>query len=75
MKQLYRVLKILLWCVIGVFLGTSIYRCWDFHARPSLYVLTSAPWYTDILLSGACTAVLVVILLILMYCIRRNSDF
>ena len=36
MKQLYRVLKILLWCVIGVFLGTSIYRCWDFHARPSL---------------------------------------
>lgn len=72
MKQLYRVLKILLWCVIGVFLGTSIYRCWDFHARPSL---SSAPWYTDILLSGACTAVLVVILLILMYCIRRNSDF
>lgn len=75
MKQLYRVLKILLWCVIGVFLGTSIYRCWDFHARPSLYALTSAPWYTDIPLSGACTAVLVVILLILMYCIRRNSDF
>ena len=75
MKQLYRVLKILLWCVIGVFLGTSIYRCWDFHARPSLYALTSVPWYTDILLSGACTAVLVVILLILMYCIRRNSDF
>ena len=75
MKQLYRVLKILLWCVIGVFLGTSIYRCWDFHARPSLYALTSAPWYTDILLSGAYTAVLVVILLILMYCIRRNSDF
>ena len=66
MKQLYRVLKILLWC---------IYHCWDFHARPSLYALTSAPWYTDILLSGACTAVLVVILLILMYCIRRNSDF
>lgn len=75
MKQLYRVLKILLWCVIGVFLGTSIYRCWDFHAHPSLYALTSTPWYTDILLSGACTAVLVVILLILMYCIRRNSDF
>ena len=75
MKQLYRVLKILLWCVIGVFLGTSIYRCWDFHARPSLYALTSAPWYTDILLSSACTAALVIILLILMYCIRRNSDF
>lgn len=75
MKQLYRVLKIFLWCVIGVFLGTSIYRCWDFHARPSLYALTSAPWYTDILLSGACTAALVIILLILMYCIRRNSDF
>lgn len=75
MKQLYRVLKILLWCVIGVFLGTSIYRCWDFHARPSLYALTSAPWYTDILLSGTCTAALVIILLILMYCIRRNSDF
>ena len=75
MKQLYRVLKILLWCGIGGVIGTSIYRCWDFHARPSLYALTSAPWYTDILLSGACTAVLVVILLILMYCIRRNSDF
>ncbi len=75
MKQLYRVLKTLLWCVIGVFLGASIYRCWDFHTRPNLYALISAPWYTDILLSGACTAVLVVILLILMYFIRRNSDF
>ena len=75
MKRFYRVLKTLLWCVIGVFLGTSIYRCWDYHMRPGLYALTSAPWYTGILLSSAGTAVLVVILLILMYFIRRNHNF
>ena len=35
MKQLYRVLKILLWCVIGVFLGASIYRCSGGHPAHS----------------------------------------
>lgn len=44
-KKLYTVLKAVFWCVIGAFLGSTIYTCWDYHAHPGLYALTSAPWY------------------------------
>ena len=49
-KKLYTVLKAVFWCVIGAFLGSTIYTCWDYHARPGLYALTSAPWYTSIVI-------------------------
>ena len=72
MKKLYGILKTALWCVVGVFLGTSIYQCWDYHAHPGLYQLNSAPWYLSILVSGAFTAVIAAVLLIVMYAINKR---
>ena len=33
-----------------------LYTVWDYHTRPELYRMQSAPWYTGILLYGAVAA-------------------
>ena len=43
MKKLYGFLRILLWCFIGVFLGSSLYQYLDYKAHPGLYEMQSAP--------------------------------
>ena len=48
MKKLYTILNAAFWCFIGVFLGVSLYTCWDYRAHPGLYALQSAPWYLSI---------------------------
>ena len=40
MEKLYRILKIFLWCAIRIFVGQSIYQCYDYYARPGLYAST-----------------------------------
>lgn len=72
MKKLYNTLKVALWCVVGVFIGTSIYQYIDYRQRPDLYALTSAPWYTSIQISSIFTVVVVLILLIVMWIIKRK---
>lgn len=72
MKKQYNTLKTALWCVVGVFVGTSIYRIWDYHQRPDLYALTSAPWYTSIQIGGIFTAVVVLLLLLAMRIVKRK---
>ena len=74
MKRSYAALKSFLGCSIGVFLGSCIYRCLDFKARPDLYAMQSAPWYTRLEVQGLYTAVLAVILLAVMRCIRKNMN-
>lgn len=64
MEKLYRILKIFLWCAIGIFVGQSIYQCYDYYARPGLYASNSAPWYTSILLSGVVTLIIVLLMLL-----------
>lgn len=64
-------LTILMFSLIGVFLGYSIYTCADCRTRPGLYELYSAPWYTQLLVCGACVLVLLVILLAAKLVIRH----
>ena len=80
-KKLYTVLKAVFWlvililalmCVIGAFLGSTIYTCWDYHARPGLYALTSAPWYTSIVMYGILTAIAAAVLLAAMYMVKKK---
>ena len=66
MKKLYGFLRILLWCFIGVFLGSSLYQYLDYKAHPG------APWYTAIQIRGLFTIVLVVITLAVMAIIRKK---
>ena len=72
MKNLYIILNAAFWCFIGVFLGVSLYTCWDYHARPGLYALTSAPWYTSIVMYGILTAIAAAVLLAAMYMVKKK---
>ena len=49
MKTIHKISGIFLWCVVGVFLGKSVYTYYDYTAHPGLYETWSAPWYTGIL--------------------------
>ena len=71
MKKANRLLTILMYSLIGVFLGYSIYTYTDYRARPGLYALYSAPWYTPLLLYGACVLVLLAVLLAAKLVIRH----
>ena len=72
MKRLYSTLKIFLGCLIGVFAGSTLYRCRDYAQRPELYAMDSTPWYCQILLTGALTAVIAAILLIVLKMLKRK---
>lgn len=54
MKQ-HRTLNLFLNCIIVIlivaFLAGSLYRYWDYQARPDFYAAMSAPWYLSIQLS------------------------
>ena len=58
--------------MIGAFLGSTIYTCWDYHVRPGLYALTSAPWYTSIVMYGNLTAIAAAVLLAAMYMVKKK---
>lgn len=73
MKRLYRTLKILLGCSIGVLLGSGIYRYFDFKARPALYAMRSVPWYQPLILQGLFTAGAAAVLLLMMR-LLKNKD-
>ena len=45
---------------------------WDYHARPGLYALTSAPWYTSIVMHGSLTAIAAAVLLAAMYMVKKK---
>ena len=72
MKKLYGTLKITLWCFIGVFIGSSISRYQEYKAYPGLYEMQSAPWYSVIVIRGIFTAILVAIILVAMWIIRKK---
>ena len=71
LQKINRLLTILMFSLIGVFLGYSIYTCADYRTRPGLYALYSAPWYTRLLVYGACVLVLLAILLAAKLVIRH----
>ena len=72
MKHLYRILKILLWSVIGVFIGSSLYKWYDYKTHPDLYTMQSAPWYLSIEFSAVLTMTAVIIILLIMWMIKKK---
>ena len=72
LRKLNCFLNIVIGSFIGVFIGFGIYKFWHFKAYPNLYTMQSAPWYIELLLSGALVAVLVVVCIILKLIICRK---
>lgn len=77
MQIIYRLTKILFYSNIGVFIGRALYEVFWYRTHPDIYVMTSAPWYTNILVYGIFAAliagVLGVVLLILKKIINKQS--
>ena len=63
-KKINQILNIIMCSFIGVFIGSGLYKYWDFQKYPDLYVIQSAPWYTSILINGLLTLVLLAVCMI-----------
>lgn len=71
--KLKQVLWIILWSVVGTFVGYSLYQVYHYHTRPEFYAMQSAPWYMGILVRGILTAAATVLLLLLLWIIKRGK--
>lgn len=73
---LYKRINTFLNCVIGAFVGVfiaeSIFTYWDFNTHPKIYEVTSAPWYTSIILFGIITLAIILVALIVKFIIRKK---
>lgn len=49
----------------GAFLGTAIYRIWDFMSHPDWYAMQPTAWYSIILVNAAFTGIVVGLLQII----------
>ena len=74
MKKLYTILNAAFWCFIGVFLGVSLYTCWDYRAHPGLYALQSAPWYLSIQIHAVFTVVVCGMLALGIWILRKKMQ-
>lgn len=72
MKKLYFLLRIMLWSFIGVFIGSSLFKWYDYKTHPGLYAMQSAPWYLSIEISAIFTVIVVIVILIIMWMIRKK---
>ncbi|HJD20181.1 MAG TPA: hypothetical protein H9915_00020 [Candidatus Gemmiger faecigallinarum] len=71
--RICKTLRIAAAALAGAWAGYALWQWWDFSARPGLYAMQSAPWYTGILLCGAAAAVLVLVLLAAAWLLRRRQ--
>ncbi len=71
---MYYKLNTFLNCLIGAFIGVffarSVYTYWDYRAHPEIYKVSSAPWYTSILLFGIVSGAIILAALIVKVMIR-----
>jgi hypothetical protein len=72
MKKFNYYLNIIMGSIVGTFVGMGISQCYDYHAHPDLYAMTSFPWYTSILMSGKVTLVLFAICVVIKVIIKRK---
>ena len=72
MKKINQILNVVMGSFIGVFIVYSIYKFYSFKTYPKMYAMQSAPWYISILLYGAFTIVIVIVVLITKYIIRKK---
>jgi hypothetical protein len=62
----------MLWCFVGTFIGTSLYKWYDYKKYPDLYVMQSAPWYLSIEINAIFTLAIVVAILIVMCVVKKK---
>lgn len=71
MKKINQILNIIMGAFVGVFIGHSVYKFWDYRTHPDLYAMQSAPWHTSILIYGIFTIIVLLVILILKLIIKK----
>ena len=71
-NKLNTFLNCLIGAFIGVFLARSVYTYWDYKIHPEIYEVSSAPWYTVILLFGIVSGAIILAALIVKAIIRKK---
>ena len=61
LKKINIVLNTIISSFVGVFVGHTIFVCYDYKARPDLYAMQSSPWYTSILTYGIVAIIFIII--------------
>ena len=69
--KLSRGLLTAVFVMIGFCIGHAAWNFWDYTARPGLYAMQSAPWYTSSLVICGMAAILAALLLILRFALLR----
>lgn len=72
LKKLNNILNVLIGASVGVFIGHSIYRYFDCRKYSDLYEIQSAPLYASIIVYGSVTTIVLLIVIILKYVIKRK---
>jgi uncharacterized membrane protein len=57
---------------VGAFIGTCLYKWYDYKKYPDLYAMQSAPWYLSIEINAIFTLVFVVVILIIMLVVKKK---
>ena len=70
LKKINVFLNILTVSLTGVFAGYVIVACLDYRARPGLYDMQPAPWYTGILVYGVYTILTLSVILFIKFLIH-----
>ena len=72
MRKFLDILNILRWCMIGAFIGTSLYKYYDFCRYPDLYAIQSAPWYLSIEINAIFTVIIFLIITVIRMVLKRK---
>ena len=71
-NKLNTFLNCLIGVFIGVFLARSVYTYWDYTTYPEIYAVSSAPWYTAILLFGIVSGAIILAAMLVKVMIREK---
>lgn len=70
--RLNTILNYVIGSFIGVFIGHSIYKYFDYTRNPGLYEIQSVPWYTSIQVNGLAVTLIVLIAIIIKFFIKKR---
>lgn len=74
MKKFNNILNTIIWSFIGVFIGHSIYKIYDYNKKPEFYLMSSDAWFKSILIYGAVAFAVIVICTSIKIIIRRKTN-
>ena len=72
LKKVNRILNLVIFAILGLFVGFSLYEYVYYRTHAELVASWSAPWYSGILIWGIMAGSTVITLLLAKWFIKRN---